>query len=60
MIKDYINKIKDNKQKLIELKKTVSHYQLLGNQFGQNFLNEAILEVKKEKNKDTLNDLEVF
>ena len=60
MIKEYINSIKNNKKKLIELKKAVARYKLLGSQFGQNFLNEAIAEVKKVKNKESLSDIEVF
>ena len=47
MIKEYINSIINNKKKLIELKKAIARYKSLGSQFGQKFLDEAIVEVKK-------------
>ena len=56
----YINSIKNNRAKLIELKKAVGRYKLLVNQFGQNFLDDAIKQIKKEKDKENMNDLDVF
>lgn len=56
----YINSIKNNRIKLIKLKKAVKHYKLLVNQFGQNILDDAINQIKKEKDKENMNDLDVF
>ena len=59
-IYEYINSIKDNKRKLIEFKNAIGRYELLADQFGQNFLEEAIEEVKKAKGKEGLSNLDVF
>ena len=60
MIKDYINSIKNNKTKLVELKKALGRYKIMCDQFDQKIVDEVILKVKKEKNKETLSDVEVF
>ena len=60
LILEYLKTIKHDKIKLSDFKKAVGRYKLLGNQFGQDTLNEAIEEIKKEKGKNDLSDLDVF
>lgn len=59
-LNSYINTIKTNKSKLIELKQALIRYKLMVNQFGQKFLDESIYEVKKEKAKENMDNLEAF
>lgn len=56
----YIATLKNNRTKLVELKKAIGRYKMICNQFGKKIVDEAIFEVKKESNNETMGDLEVF
>ncbi len=59
-VTEYINSIRNNRSKLIELNKATFRYKMLVEQFGQNFVDDAIIEIGKEKGQENLSDLELF